>query len=84
MSNCGVAPTELLQFVSLPSNKPLKQTSVYFPPLSGRSEQVCLESSDLLHMHLAMAGTRFIYYYYQANKQSMYAVHHGSQHRVCK
>ena len=27
--------------------------------LSGRSEQVCLESSDLLHMHLALAGTCF-------------------------
>ena len=27
--------------------------------LEQRSEQVCLASSDLLHMHLALAGTRF-------------------------
>ena len=26
--------------------------------------QVCLASSDLLHMHLALAGTRFVCYYY--------------------
>ena len=30
--------------------------------LSNRSEQVCLESSDLLHAHLALAGKRFIHY----------------------
>ena len=29
-----------------------------------RSEQVCLTSSDLLHTHLALAGTRRCYYYY--------------------
>ena len=28
---------------------------------TGRSEQVCLESSDLLHAHLALAGKRFNY-----------------------
>ena len=50
MRNCGVAPTDLPLLGSLPSNKPLKQTSVCFPPLSSCSEQVCLESSDLLHM----------------------------------
>ena len=38
--------------------------SVYYPPQSSRSEQVCLESSDLLHTHLALAGTHFKYYYY--------------------
>ena len=26
------------------------------------SQQVCLESSDLLHTHLALAGKRFKYY----------------------
>ena len=83
MSNCGLAPTDLPLLGSLPSNKPLKQTSVYFPPLSSRSEQVCLESSDLLHMHLALAGTRFTFDYCQANKRPMYAVRHGSQRRVC-
>ena len=31
---------------------------------SSRSEQVRLESSDLLHPHLALAGIRFYYYYY--------------------
>lgn len=34
----------------------IASSSVYFPPLSSCSEQVCLESSDLLHMHLALAG----------------------------
>ena len=29
-----------------------------------RSEQVCLVNSDSLHMHSALAGTRFIYSYY--------------------
>ena len=33
-------------------------------PLSTRSEQVCLASSDLLHTHLALAGTNFTYHYY--------------------
>ena len=32
--------------------------------LSSRSEQVCLESLDLLHTHLALAGKRFDYWYY--------------------
>ena len=31
-------------------------SSGYFPPLSGRSQQVCLASSDLLYTHLALAG----------------------------
>ena len=30
------------------------------PPLSSRSETVCLASSDLLHMHLALADTLVI------------------------
>ena len=33
----------------------------HFPPLSSRSEQVCLANSDLLHAHLALAGTRSNY-----------------------
>ena len=37
--------------------------SVYLPPLSSRSEKVCLASSDLPHTHLALAGTCFIYCY---------------------
>ena len=32
------------------------QSRVYFLPLSSRSEQVCLASSDLLHTHLALAS----------------------------
>ena len=38
----------------------LTLTICLFPPPSSRSEQVCLESSDLLHMHLALAGMRLI------------------------
>ena len=34
--------------------------TVYFLPISSRSEQVCLASSDLLHTLLALAGTRFL------------------------
>ena len=34
----------------------------HFLPLSSRSEQVCLASSDLLHAHPALAGTRFNHY----------------------
>ena len=32
-------------------------------PLSSRSQQVCLASSDLLHMYLALAGLRYYFYY---------------------
>ena len=48
------------------SLQPLQDTasSVYFPLLSSRSEQVCLASSDLLHTHLALAGKHCNYYYY--------------------
>ena len=41
-------------------------TCVFLAP-AGRSEQVCLESSDLLHTHLALAGMRFNYYYHYGN-----------------
>ena len=34
-------------------------TSVHFLPLSSRSEQDRLASSELLHTHLALAGTHF-------------------------
>ena len=43
--------------------------SVYLPPLSSCSEQVCLASSDLLHTHLALAGTKFHYYYRRLHLQ---------------
>ena len=36
--------------------------SICFPPLSSRSEQVCLTSPGLLHTHLVLAGKRFNYY----------------------
>ena len=39
-------------------------SSVYFLPLSSRSQQVCLASSDLLNTHLPLAGMHFDYYYY--------------------
>ena len=41
--------------------------SQQLPPLSKCSEQVRLASSDLLHMHLALAGTRCYYYCYHSN-----------------
>ena len=43
---------------------------LWLPILPSRSEQVCLASSDLLHMHLALAGTRFSYYYCYVHTQS--------------
>ena len=42
----------------------LGSTSYPVAPLPSCSEQVCLESSDLLHTHLALAGKRFNYCYY--------------------
>ena len=42
----------------------MRSPSVYFPPLSSRSEQVCLASSHLLHTHLALAGTPFNNYFH--------------------
>ena len=44
--------------------------SVYFLPLTSRSEQVCLASSDLLRTHLALAGTRCHYYYCDAGRSA--------------
>ena len=39
-------------------------TTCLFPPLPSRSEQICLARSDLLHMHLALAGMRFNHDYH--------------------
>ena len=55
--------------------------SVYFPPLSSRSEQVCLESSRLLHMHLTLACTRFNYYYCNCNYHYHYYYHYHYHNR---
>ena len=48
--------------------------SVCFPPVSSRSEQVCLVSSDFLHMHLALAGMRFYYCYFYFYRYSYHII----------
>ena len=40
-----------------------QQRVCHVPCFSSRSEQVCLASSDLLHTHLALAGTCYSYHH---------------------
>ena len=55
----GSAPTRLALYAM--HELTLERTCC--PPLSSCAEQVCLASSDLLHMHLALAGTCCYYGY---------------------
>ena len=51
-----------LQCLNKPCDLVWHSSSVNFPPLSSRSETVCLASSGLLHTHLALADMHFTHY----------------------